>query len=77
VFIIKPLMFMLAPLNLKYQLVFIRVPEGMDIGENFDCLELLEAIYGLKQASHVWNERWMCMLASLDLKNQRMIHVFK
>ena len=36
--------------------VFILVPEGMEVDGDFDCLELLKSIYGLKQASRVWNE---------------------
>ncbi|RAW19822.1 hypothetical protein PC110_g23736, partial [Phytophthora cactorum] len=38
------------------ELVFCAVPEGVDLDGNFDCLELVKAIYGLKQASRVWNE---------------------
>ncbi|KAG2766057.1 hypothetical protein Pcac1_g22650 [Phytophthora cactorum] len=36
--------------------VFCIVPEGVELDGNFDCLELVKAIYGLKQASRVWNE---------------------
>lgn len=36
--------------------VFCAVPQGVDVGEGFDCFELLKAIYGLKQASQVQNE---------------------
>lgn len=36
--------------------VFCAVPEGVDLDAQFDCLELVKAIYGLKQASRVWNE---------------------
>ncbi|KAG2958940.1 hypothetical protein PC120_g28233 [Phytophthora cactorum] len=36
--------------------VFCIVPEGVELDSNFDCLELVKAIYGLKQASRVWNE---------------------
>jgi hypothetical protein len=38
------------------EVVFILVPEGMGIDSDHDCLELLKSIYGLKQASRVWNE---------------------
>ncbi|KAG2758434.1 hypothetical protein Pcac1_g29418 [Phytophthora cactorum] len=38
------------------ELVFCAVPEGVDLDGDFDCLELVKAIYGLKQASRVWNE---------------------
>jgi hypothetical protein len=37
------------------ELVFIRIPEGMVLDGDFNCLELLKSIYGLKQASRVWN----------------------
>ena len=33
--------------------VFCVIPEGVDVDDDFDCLELVKAIYGLKQASHV------------------------
>ncbi|KAG2758478.1 hypothetical protein Pcac1_g29383 [Phytophthora cactorum] len=32
------------------ELVFCAVPEGVDLDGDFDCLELVKAIYGLKQA---------------------------
>uniref|UniRef100_A0AAV1TG96 Reverse transcriptase Ty1/copia-type domain-containing protein n=1 Tax=Peronospora matthiolae TaxID=2874970 RepID=A0AAV1TG96_9STRA len=35
--------------------VFCAIPEGVEVDEDFDCFELLKAIYGLKQASRVWN----------------------
>ena len=33
--------------------VFCVIPEGVEMDGNFDCLELVKAIYGLKQASRV------------------------
>uniref|UniRef100_A0AAV1ULM2 Reverse transcriptase Ty1/copia-type domain-containing protein n=1 Tax=Peronospora matthiolae TaxID=2874970 RepID=A0AAV1ULM2_9STRA len=36
--------------------VFCVIPEGVELEGSFDCLELVKAIYGLKQASRVWNE---------------------
>ena len=36
--------------------VFCIIPEGVEMDGDFDCLELVKAIYGLKQASRVWNE---------------------
>ena len=36
--------------------VFCSVPEGVESDSAFDRLELVKAIYGLKQASRVWNE---------------------
>jgi hypothetical protein len=42
--------------GLMKEFVFILVPKGMEVDGDFDCLELLKSIYGLKQASRVWNE---------------------
>uniref|UniRef100_A0AAV1TG08 Integrase catalytic domain-containing protein n=1 Tax=Peronospora matthiolae TaxID=2874970 RepID=A0AAV1TG08_9STRA len=36
--------------------VYCMIPEGVEMDGDFDCLELVEAIYCLKQASRVWNE---------------------
>uniref|UniRef100_A0AAV1TB20 Reverse transcriptase Ty1/copia-type domain-containing protein n=1 Tax=Peronospora matthiolae TaxID=2874970 RepID=A0AAV1TB20_9STRA len=36
--------------------VYCVTPEGVEMDGDFDCLELVKAIYGLKQASRVWNE---------------------
>ncbi|KAG2855281.1 hypothetical protein PC129_g25215 [Phytophthora cactorum] len=36
--------------------VFCSIPEGVELDDGFDCVELLKDIYGLKQASRVWNE---------------------
>ncbi|KAG4036281.1 hypothetical protein PC123_g28148 [Phytophthora cactorum] len=35
------------------ELVFCAVPEGVDLDGDFDCLELVKAIYGLKQVLRV------------------------
>ena len=35
---------------------FCAIPEGVDVDDSFDCFELVKAIYGLEQASRVWNE---------------------
>ncbi|KAF1313360.1 Copia protein, partial [Globisporangium splendens] len=42
--------------TLRMELAYILIPEGMEVDDKFDCLELLKSIYGLKQASRVWNE---------------------
>uniref|UniRef100_H3H7X9 Integrase catalytic domain-containing protein n=1 Tax=Phytophthora ramorum TaxID=164328 RepID=H3H7X9_PHYRM len=47
------------------EVVFCVVPEGVELDGGFDCLELVKAIYGLKQASRVWNEtfdEFMCSI---------------
>ncbi|KAG2759867.1 hypothetical protein PC116_g16654 [Phytophthora cactorum] len=46
------------------EVVYCVVPEGVDLDGDFDCLELVKAIYGLKQASRV--ER--------DLRRVRVLH---
>ncbi|POM72839.1 mitochondrial protein [Phytophthora palmivora] len=42
--------------GLMKEKVFCSVPEGVELDDGFDCVELLKAIYGLKQDSRVWNE---------------------
>uniref|UniRef100_H3GN88 Reverse transcriptase Ty1/copia-type domain-containing protein n=1 Tax=Phytophthora ramorum TaxID=164328 RepID=H3GN88_PHYRM len=49
----------------KYEVVFFVVPEGVELDGDFDCLELVKVIYGLKQASRVWNktfDEFMCSI---------------
>ncbi|KAG2775354.1 hypothetical protein Pcac1_g13982 [Phytophthora cactorum] len=36
--------------------IFCSIPEGVELDDGFDCVELFKAIYGLKQGSRVWNE---------------------
>ena len=43
------------------------VPEGVDLDGDFDCLELVKAIYGLKQALRVWNDTFDVYVRSIDL----------
>uniref|UniRef100_A0AAV1UWD7 Reverse transcriptase Ty1/copia-type domain-containing protein n=1 Tax=Peronospora matthiolae TaxID=2874970 RepID=A0AAV1UWD7_9STRA len=42
--------------TLRMEQVFCVIPEGVELDSTFDCLELVKSIYGLKQASRVWNE---------------------
>uniref|UniRef100_A0AAV1TCV4 Integrase catalytic domain-containing protein n=1 Tax=Peronospora matthiolae TaxID=2874970 RepID=A0AAV1TCV4_9STRA len=42
--------------GVRKEQVFCVIPEGVELEGSFDCLELMKAIYGLKQASRVWNE---------------------
>ncbi|KAG2807523.1 Retrovirus-related Pol polyprotein from transposon TNT 1-94 [Phytophthora cactorum] len=49
-------------------LVFCAVPEGVDLDGDFDCLELVKAIYGLKQASRVWNETFDEFVCSIGFQ---------
>ena len=48
--------------------VFCSVPEGVEIDSEFDCLELVKAIYGLKQASRVWNETFDEFVCSIGFQ---------
>ncbi|KAG2956681.1 Retrovirus-related Pol polyprotein from transposon TNT 1-94 [Phytophthora cactorum] len=48
--------------------VFCIVPEGVELDGNFDCLELVKAIYGLKHASRVWNETFDEFVCSIGFK---------
>ena len=47
--------------------VFCTVPEGVKIDSELDCLELVKAIYGRKQASRVWNETFDEFVCSIWL----------
>uniref|UniRef100_A0AAV1UTC0 Reverse transcriptase Ty1/copia-type domain-containing protein n=1 Tax=Peronospora matthiolae TaxID=2874970 RepID=A0AAV1UTC0_9STRA len=43
--------------------VFCVIPEGVNLDSTFDCLVLVKAIYGLKQALRVWNKTFgKCVL---------------
>ncbi|KAG2964639.1 hypothetical protein PC121_g25479 [Phytophthora cactorum] len=48
--------------------VFCAVPEGVHLDDDFDCLELVKAIYGLKQASRVWNETFDEFVCSIGFQ---------
>uniref|UniRef100_A0AAV1VFF0 Polyprotein n=1 Tax=Peronospora matthiolae TaxID=2874970 RepID=A0AAV1VFF0_9STRA len=48
--------------------VFCAVPEGVKMEGDFDCLELIKAIYGLKQASRVWNETFDEFICSIGFQ---------
>ncbi|KAG2781657.1 hypothetical protein PC112_g24868 [Phytophthora cactorum] len=50
------------------ELIFCAVPEGVDLDDDFDCLELVKAIYGLKQASRVWNETFDEFVCSIGFQ---------
>ncbi|KAG2758438.1 hypothetical protein Pcac1_g29422 [Phytophthora cactorum] len=53
------------------ELVFCAVPKVFDLDGDFDCLELVKAIYGLKQASRVWNETFDEFVCSIGFKCRR------
>ena len=48
--------------------VFCNIPEGVEMDGDFDCLELVKAIYGLKQASRVWNETFDDFVCSIGFQ---------
>ena len=48
--------------------VFCTVPEGVKIDSELDCLELVKAIYGRKQASRVWNETFDEFVCSIGFQ---------
>ena len=48
--------------------VFCVIPEGVELDSAFDCLELVKAIYGLKQASRVWNETFDEFVCSIGFQ---------
>uniref|UniRef100_A0AAV1THU1 Polyprotein n=1 Tax=Peronospora matthiolae TaxID=2874970 RepID=A0AAV1THU1_9STRA len=48
--------------------VFCAVPECVKMEGDFDCLELIKAIYGLKQASRVWNETFDEFIRSIGFQ---------
>ena len=48
--------------------VFCVIPEGMQLEGDFDCLELMKAIYGLKQASRAWNETFDEFVRSIGVQ---------
>uniref|UniRef100_A0AAV1U369 Integrase catalytic domain-containing protein n=1 Tax=Peronospora matthiolae TaxID=2874970 RepID=A0AAV1U369_9STRA len=48
--------------------VFCAVPEGVKMEGDFDCLELIKVIYGLKQASRVWNETFDEFIRSIGFQ---------
>ncbi|KAG2878814.1 hypothetical protein PC115_g22966 [Phytophthora cactorum] len=54
--------------TLRMELVFCVVPESVDLDGDFDCLELVKAIYGLKQASRVWNETFDEFVCSIGFQ---------
>uniref|UniRef100_A0AAV1TFB6 Reverse transcriptase Ty1/copia-type domain-containing protein n=1 Tax=Peronospora matthiolae TaxID=2874970 RepID=A0AAV1TFB6_9STRA len=55
--------------------VFCVIPEGVELEGSFDCLELVKAIYGLKQASRVWNETFDEFVCAMDFKRQASTRV--
>ena len=48
--------------------VFCAVPEGVEVDGDFDCFELVKAIYGLKQASRIWNETFHEFVCSVGFQ---------
>ena len=50
------------------EVVYCVVPEGVEFDGNHNCLELVKAIYGLKQASRVWNETFDEFVCSIGFQ---------
>uniref|UniRef100_A0AAV1TXN3 Reverse transcriptase Ty1/copia-type domain-containing protein n=1 Tax=Peronospora matthiolae TaxID=2874970 RepID=A0AAV1TXN3_9STRA len=48
--------------------VFCAIPEVVEVDEDFDCFELVKAIYGLKLASRVWNETFHEFVCSIGFQ---------
>ncbi|CAH0476233.1 unnamed protein product [Peronospora belbahrii] len=48
--------------------VFCVIPEGVEVDDDFDCLELVKAFYGLKLASRVWNETFDEFVCSIGFQ---------
>uniref|UniRef100_A0AAV1U9V9 Reverse transcriptase Ty1/copia-type domain-containing protein n=1 Tax=Peronospora matthiolae TaxID=2874970 RepID=A0AAV1U9V9_9STRA len=48
--------------------VLCAIPEGVEVDEDFDCFELVKAIYGLKQTSRVWNETFHEFVCSIGFQ---------
>uniref|UniRef100_A0AAV1V4J6 Integrase catalytic domain-containing protein n=1 Tax=Peronospora matthiolae TaxID=2874970 RepID=A0AAV1V4J6_9STRA len=55
-------------LGVMKEKVFCAVPEGVKMEGDFDCLEMIKAIYGLKQASRVWNETFDEFIRSIGFQ---------
>ena len=48
--------------------VFCAIPDCVDLDDKYDCLELVKAIYGQKQASRVWNETFDNFVGSIEFQ---------
>uniref|UniRef100_A0AAV1UTE7 Reverse transcriptase Ty1/copia-type domain-containing protein n=1 Tax=Peronospora matthiolae TaxID=2874970 RepID=A0AAV1UTE7_9STRA len=52
---------------MKEQVICV-IPEGVNLDSTFDCLVLVKSIYGLKQASRVWNETFDKFVCSIGFQ---------
>ena len=48
--------------------VFCEIPQGVELNGDFNCLEFVKAIYGLKQASWVWNQTFDEVVRSIGFQ---------
>lgn len=48
--------------------MFCAVPEGVEVDEDYDCFELVEAIYGLNQASRKQNKTFCEFVSSVGFQ---------
>ena len=44
------------------------IHEGVKLNGDFDCLELMQAVYGLKKTSRIWNETFAEFVRSIDFR---------
>lgn len=48
--------------------IYCAIPEEAKLDKNHDCFKMVKAIYGLKQASRVWNETFDKVVCSVGLQ---------
>ena len=48
--------------------VFCVIREGVELKGSFDFLEVMKAIYGLKQTPRVWNETFDEFVCAIDFQ---------
>jgi hypothetical protein len=51
--------------NWIYLVVYIKIPQGLDVKDDTSVCRLKKSLYGLKEASREWNHRLSSFLAQL------------